>query len=318
MRAATFLAPGKIDITTCPVPEPLADEVLVRLEGCGVGTPDLSAWEGHPLYDYPLPPGQPGHEGWGVITSVGSEVRDMAPGDRVTLFSRHAYAEYDVAPASTVVRLPPALDNQPFPGTSLASAASIFRRCEIKHGQTVAIVGIGFLGALLTQLVAGAGARVIAVTRRRYGLDTARIFGAAELVIMERDNEDTIEQVHDLSGGKGCDCVIEATGKQGPLNLAAELVREQGRLVIAGYHFDGMRQVNLQLWNALGLEVVNAHQRDPKHLSAGAQAAADAIVSGKLDPAPLYTHHYSLEQLALALETAASRPDGFMKAMIVL
>ena len=66
----------------------------------------------------------------------------------------------------------------------------------------------------------------------------------------------------ELTGGRFCDVVIEAVGKQWPLDLAAELAGERGRLIIAGYHQDGLRQVNMQLWNWRGLDVINAHQRD--------------------------------------------------------
>ena len=70
--------------------------------------------------------------------------------------------------------------------------------------------------------------------------------------------------VKELTGGAFCDRVIEAVGKQWPLDLAAELTRERGRLIVAGYHQDGPRQVNMQLWNWRGLDVINAHERDPE------------------------------------------------------
>ena len=73
-----------------------------------------------------------------------------------------------------MVPLPAALDGVPFPGEPLGCAINIFRRSDIEAGQTVAIVGIGFLGALLTQLAAHAGARVIAISRRPFALDVAR------------------------------------------------------------------------------------------------------------------------------------------------
>jgi len=61
-----------------------------------------------------------------------------------------------------------ALDGLPFPGEPLGCAMNIFRRSGIRRGDTVAIIGIGFLGALLVQLAAGAGARVIAISRRMH------------------------------------------------------------------------------------------------------------------------------------------------------
>ncbi len=158
---------------------------------------------------------------------------------------------------------------------------NIFRRSGITAGQTVAIVGVGFLGALLTQLAADAGARVIAIGRRPYALDIARRMGAAETVAMD-DHEQVIAVVRDLTGGHLCPVVIEAAGQQGPLDLAGELTGERGRLVIAGYHQDGPRQVNLQMWNWRGLDVINAHERDPAVYAAGMREAITLAAAGRL------------------------------------
>jgi threonine dehydrogenase-like Zn-dependent dehydrogenase len=67
--------------------------------------------------------------------------------------------------------------------------------------------------------------------------------------------------VRSLTNSAFCDVVIECTGMQWPLDLAGELTRERGRLVIAGFHQDGPRQVNMFLWNWRGLDVINAHER---------------------------------------------------------
>ena len=121
-----------------------------------------------------------------------------------------------------------------------------------------------------------------------------------------------------LTGGDGCDHVIEAVGKQWPLDLSAELTRERGRLVIAGYHQDGPRQVNMQLWNWRGLDVINAHERDRAVYVQGIREAVDAVSSGRLDPGPLYTHVFPLERLGDALDATRDRPDGFLKALVTL
>jgi threonine dehydrogenase-like Zn-dependent dehydrogenase len=139
--------------------------------------------------------------------------------------------------------------------------------------------------------------------------------GAADVIPMD-ENAAAIERVKQLTGGTLCDCVIEAVGHQGPLDLAAELVRERGRLVVAGYHQDGPRQVNMWLWNWRGLDVINAHERDPKVYMAGMAEALDAVISGRLDPTPLYTHVFPLEQLGDALDATRDRPAGFLKALV--
>jgi threonine dehydrogenase-like Zn-dependent dehydrogenase len=264
---------------------------------------------------YPTEPGALGHEAWGFVDALGEGVEGLSIGDRVAALSYKSYAEYDLADAEAVVRLPEALAGQPFPGEPLGCAMNIFRRSDIQAGQTVAIVGIGFLGAILTRLATDAGARVIAISRRPFSLDLARRFGAAETIPMD-DHWAIIEQVKALTGGALCERVIEAVGKQWPLDLASELVAEGGRLVVAGYHQDGPRQVNMQMWNWKGIDVVNAHERNPEINMRGMREAVEAVASGRLDPSPLYTHYYPLDRLGEALDATRDRPDGFLKALV--
>ena len=317
MRAAVLAAPGEMRTEQVPRPQPGKAEVLVRLEGCGVCASNLPPWEGREWFSYPMEPGALGHEGWGIITEVGAEVLDFQPGDRVAMLSLHAYAEYDVADQNAVVKLPDALRDLPLPGEPLGCAMNIFGRSEIKPGQTVAIVGIGFLGALLTRLASQAGAEVIAVARRPFAQAIAAHMGAAHTLPMD-DHWRIIEQVKLLTNGRGCDVVVEAVGKQWPLDLAAELTCERGRLVIAGYHQDGLRSVNMQLWNWRGLDVINAHERDPLLYTGGIKQAVAAVESGALDPSPLYTHTFPLEQIGDALRATQERPGGFLKALVTL
>jgi threonine dehydrogenase-like Zn-dependent dehydrogenase len=177
-------------------------------------------------------------------------------------------------------------------------------------------VGVGFLGTVLTSLCAAAGAYVIAVGRRPFALDLARHYGADETILMD-DHARVLERVKAITDGAGCDRVIEAAGAQWPLDLATELTRERGRLIIAGYHQDGPRQVNMQLWNWRGLDVINAHERDPAIYVQGMREAANAVASGALDPTPLYTHRVSLGRIGEAFEAMQRRDGNFMKALVM-
>jgi 2-desacetyl-2-hydroxyethyl bacteriochlorophyllide A dehydrogenase len=315
MRAAVVAAPGRIEIQEVEIPQPQPGQVQVRIEGCGVCASSLPLWQGQPWFTYPFPPGAPGHEAWGRVTALGSDVEGLNVGDRVTMLGYGGYAEYDVNDAQAVARLPAALDGQPFPGEAVGCAFNVIKRCGIQRGDTVAIIGIGFLGALLTRLATDAGAHVIAISRRPFSLDIARAYGAAETIAMD-DHWRIIEQVKSLTNGQFFPVVIEAVGQQWPLDLAAELTAERGRLIIAGYHQDGPRQVNMQLWNWRGLDVINAHERDQQIYVNGMREAAEAVASGRLDLGPLLTHTFPLEQLAAAFDAARDRPEGFLKAII--
>jgi 2-desacetyl-2-hydroxyethyl bacteriochlorophyllide A dehydrogenase len=314
MRADVLSGPGQVEVRNLPVVGPAAGEVLVRMEGCGVCASNIPVWQGRSWFDYPVTPGAPGHEGWGRIAAVGSGVNPARIGERVTLLSYHAYAEFDRAPADQAIQLPDAIPF--FPGEAVGCALNVFRRSEIVAGDTVAILGIGFLGALLTSLAVQAGAKVLALARRPFALELAGRCGAAVLIPMD-DHGRIIERVRELTNGTLCQKVIEATGQPWPLDLAGELTAVRGRLVVAGYHQDGPRSVNMQTWNWKGLDVINAHERDPRLYVEGMRLAVAAVASGRLDLAPLCTHTFALEQLGEAYQLMLERPDGFLKGMIL-
>jgi threonine dehydrogenase-like Zn-dependent dehydrogenase len=315
-RTAVLSAPRLTQIVSTQLRAPAADEVRVRLQGCGICASNLAVWEGRPWFQYPRAAGSPGHEGWGRIDALGSEVRDLEVGQRVALISGHAYAEYDTAPRNAVVKLAPELDALPFPGEALACAMNIFERSEISAGQHVAIVGGGFLGLLLTQLAARTGAKVVVLSRRQFALEQARQRGASETIAI-RELRGTVEQSKHLRGA-GFERVIEAVGVQSTLDLASELTAERGRLIIAGYHQDGPRQVDMQQWNWRGLDVINAHERSLARYVSGVQRAMDAILAGLLDPFPLLTHQVPLAELDRGFALTRSRPDGFIKALMMV
>mgnify|MGYP002777951851 CR=1 FL=1 len=316
-RACVIAAPGRAEVRDVAPPEPGPGQVRVRLAGSGVCHSNLPLWEGRDWFTYPTAPGNPGHEGWGVVDAAGDGVPPALVGQRVAALSHAAYATHDVTDAAHVVPLPPSLGDAPFPGEPLGCAVNIFARADVQAGYTVAVVGVGFLGALLCRLAADAGARVIAVSRRPFARDVARQYGAHELVAMD-DHHGVIDRVRALTGGRFCERVIECTGAQWPLDLAGELTAERGRLVIAGFHQDGPRQVNMFLWNWRGLDVVNAHERDPAVYVDGMRRAVDLVADGRLDPRPLYTHRFPLDHLGDALDAARERPDGFLKALVTV
>lgn len=315
MKAAVFNEPRSIIIKDITTPAIGDDQVLIKLEGCGICGSNMPVWEGREWFNYPFNPGQPGHEGWGVVTETGRNVKSVKIGDRVAALSYNAFAEYDVAREDEIVKLSNDLSSIPFPGEPLGCVMNIFKRSNIKPGDIVAVVGIGFLGSLLTQLSHNAGAKVIAISKREYSLDVAKKLGADYTIPMD-ENWKVIDKVKEITNEELCDKVIEAVGLQGPLDIASELTKVRGNLIIAGYHQDGMRQVNMQLWNWRGIDVINAHERDENVYINGIRDAAEAIKNKQLNPSILYTHKFSIDNINDAFNTMHQRPDGFVKALI--
>lgn len=313
--AAVFLGDRRVNTREIAVPAPGPHEVRVQLEGCGICASNLPVWEGRAWFNYPLEAGAPGHEGWGVVDAVGHEVTTLRPGDRVAMVSNHAYARYDVAPVDHVVRIPDSLHDQPVPAEPLGCAMNIFRRSDVREGHSVAIIGIGFLGALLTALCVRAGAAVTAISRRQFARHVAETLGARASIELDTLSRASKEARAHCSGS-GFDRVIEAVGTQEALDLATDLTGVRARLVIAGFHQDGSRSVNLQKWNWQGLDVINAHERDTSEYRRGMEEAIALIAAGVLDPLPLYTHRFELSELGEGLAAVAERPAGFLKALV--
>jgi 2-desacetyl-2-hydroxyethyl bacteriochlorophyllide A dehydrogenase len=308
VRAAVLQSPRKVVVTEVPVPEPGRDEVLVKLSGAGICASELPVWEGREWFQYPRTAGEPGHEGWGRIEALGEGVENLSVGQRVALISQRAHAELDVARAEHVVVLPFGVsDDSAFPGEPLACAVNALRRAAVQPDERVAVVGCGFLGLLLIQLCSELTDDLLAVSRRQSSLRAALDAGATRALRL--DDSAALERCEPF------DVVFEVTGFQLPLDLAARLTRVRGRLIIAGYHQDGLRTVDMQLWNWRGLDVINAHEREPAVYADGLRGAVDAVLAGRLDPGPLLTHRFPLSELGEAYRISAERPDGFIKAI---
>jgi threonine dehydrogenase-like Zn-dependent dehydrogenase len=294
-----------------PVPGP--GQAVVRLAGCGVCGSDLPLWSGQPWFTYPCAAGAPGHEGWGTVERVGEGVPAALTGAPVTGLIDNAYASHAVVGYERLVRLPASLEGRPLPGEPLGCAVNVVERSRIGAGDTVAVVGVGFLGALLVRLASSRAARVIAVSRRPFARALAQELGAEHAVEL---GEGAVEAVAELTGGDLCQVVIEAGGRQATLDAAARLVAVRGRLVVAGYHQDGPRQVDMQLWNWRGIDVINAHEREVAVRMNGIRAAVDWVAGGGVDLEQLLTHRFALRDIECALRTAVQRPDGFLKALV--
>jgi threonine dehydrogenase-like Zn-dependent dehydrogenase len=317
MRSAILTEPRHFEVSSQDLPNPGEGEVRIRVRGCGVCGSDMGPWKGLQGLTYPMPAGAPGHEVFGTVESLGPGVQGFTVGQPVTALTYRAYSEFDLARAEDIVPLPESLAGRPVLGEPVACAVNVVRRAGVQEGDVVVLLGTGFLGALILQLLRVPGApkpsRVIAISRRRLPDDLAGRLGADESLTYD---DDVHNKVGAVTGGEMAHVVFECTGRQRPLDLGAELTRVRGRLIVAGYHQDGPRTVNMQLWNWRGIDVINAHERDPDAYIRGMRSAADLIRRNDLKTDFLYTHKFTLNQLPDALDALAERPEGFLKGWI--
>jgi NADPH:quinone reductase len=317
MRAAVLVGPRQFELKELEVPEPGSDEVRIKVEYCGICSSNLAPWKGAPWFSYPFPPGAPGHESVGIVEQLGTKVSDLGVGEHVSMLGNNGFADYQIAKAKCVVAMSSGHNRAPFLGEPLGCAMNVFRRAQVRKGDWVAIVGTGFLGIILLQLSVEAGAKIIAISRRESALRIAEKMGAT-LALSSKNRDELLGGVRDATGQMLCNVVIEAGGAQDTLDIASDLTGTRGRLVIAGYHQDGPRLVNMQEWNWRGIDVINAHERDEAVYVEGIRAAAQAVAGARIRLDELVSHFFPLEQIEEGFRTLERRPEGFVKGVVRL
>jgi len=253
MRVVQISQPGgPLEIVERPIPEPGRGSVRIRVEACGICHSDALTKDGHyPGIQYPR---VPGHEVAGVIDAVGADTPDWQPGQRVGVgwnggYCGHCdycrrgeffacvthqvtgvtydggYAEYMIAPASAVARMPadlPAVDTAPLMCAGVTTFNAL-RNAGARPGDVVAVLGLGGLGHLGVQYAAKMGFQTVGIARGKDKESLARQLGAS--VYIDSQSQDPAAELQKLGGAK----VILATATSGEAMSAV-----QGGLAVNG------------------------------------------------------------------------------------
>jgi threonine dehydrogenase-like Zn-dependent dehydrogenase len=257
MRAAIIDAPGAVRVGEWETPRPAAGEVLVSVGATGISAGDMYIYLGTNAYaKYPV---IGGHEIAGTVAEVGAGVAAVAPGECVVvepfmgcgacypcrvgkrnccanlqIIGVHrpgGFAEYVVAPASNIHKIPAglALAFASF-AEPVAIGVQACRRGQVSAGEYVLILGCGPIGLALIEVARARGARPVAADILPERLETARKLGAQVLAADEALLQNVLEQTN----GEGAPVVIEATGNVTAMEQTADLVAAGGRIVIVG------------------------------------------------------------------------------------
>jgi 2-desacetyl-2-hydroxyethyl bacteriochlorophyllide A dehydrogenase len=323
MRAVTFQAPGEVAVQDVPEPElQRPDDAIVQIDASGICGSDLHIYHGR----VPVERGFTiGHEFVGTVLSAGPEFERAATGERV-LGCFHtacatcapcirgdyhrcahgrtfghgshlgdlqgAQAERLLVPRAnlTLRRVPQDMpdDVALFAGDVLGTGYHAIAHAGLRSGDTAAVLGLGPVGLCAVQAARAAGAtQVFAIDTVPERLRMAERFGALPIHLTE---EDPKRAVRAATGGMGVDVAVDAVGDPAPLALAISLARDAGTVSGIGA-YAGRGEVPLGLaWLKgvtlrLGLANVIAH----------VDRVLAMVSAGLLDPAPLVTHHMSLE-----------------------
>jgi 2-desacetyl-2-hydroxyethyl bacteriochlorophyllide A dehydrogenase len=324
MRAVTFQAPGEVQVDEVREPELLAaDDAIVRVGASGICGSDLHIYHGR----VQIEPGFViGHEFVGEVAAAGDEVTRVAVGDHVlgtyatacgecffckreefhkcdesrvfghgkTLGSlQGAQAELLLVPHANLAlrRVPAGLpdDVALFAGDVMGTAFHAIDSRPLAEGETAAILGMGPVGLCAVQAAKAAGAsEVIAIDTVEDRLRMAQSFGATPVHLTEGDPRGEVKK---LTEGRGVDLAVDAVGHPDALDLALRLARKAGTVSATGVYAERVEVHMGVLW-IKALTLTSGHANVIKHLD----RVLELLSAGKLDPAPLVTHHMKLDE----------------------
>jgi threonine dehydrogenase-like Zn-dependent dehydrogenase len=333
MHVPVFQGEGRLEYMERPCPRlHRPDDVLVRIESCGICGTDLNILAVPAAHK--APPGIIiGHEGVGIVDQVGPGVAGLQPGDRVVVANRltcdtcaycrrgldnqctdyqtigttidGAFAPFLVAPARALWKIDPSVprdDAALF--EPLACVVGSVRRAPIQPGDNVAIVGGGPMGLLfaLVYRTLGAG-RVIVLDVAPYRLEFAQELGMDALNVTTVDAPAEVKRIT----GLGADLVVDAVGNQ--LGQAVKLARRGAQVVLFGLRPHDSPPVNQYTITRYDLTVHGTF--------VGLHPFAQTIQlleSRRIQPSILVTHHLPLAQLQEGVELMRSQQA--MKVLI--
>lgn len=265
MKALLLSQYRQLEITELPVPEPGADEVLIRVAACGICGSDVHGYDGSS--GRRIPPIVMGHEAAGRVAAVGKNAANFSEGERVTFDSTvfcgacgyclrgeinlcdrrevlgvscgdyrraGAFAEYVLVPARIVYRMP---DNLSYAHAAMLEACSVALHAvsltPLERDGSALVVGAGTIGLLLLQALRASGCeRVFVADIDRTRLEVAKKMGATEIFFA--GEADYVSQIVRRAGGSGVDAAIEAVGRNETVAAAIDSVRKGGAVTLVG------------------------------------------------------------------------------------
>ncbi|MDQ2712411.1 MAG: galactitol-1-phosphate 5-dehydrogenase [Acidobacteriota bacterium] len=265
MKALLLSEYNRLEVVDVPMPRPGPDDVLVKVEACGICGSDVHGYDGST--GRRIPPLVMGHEAAGVVAAAGANVIDLKEGQHVTFDStvycgvceycrkgevnlcenrevlgvstpeyrrQGAFAEYVSVPRRIVHPLPQDLAfSDAAMIEPLAVAVHAVALSEVLEGSTALVVGAGMIGLLVLQALREKGCSSLIVS----DIDDTRLQLAKDLgatVIINAKTADVPTEVKRHTAGKGVDVALEAVGSTPTIRTAIDSVRKGGTVTLIG------------------------------------------------------------------------------------
>jgi L-iditol 2-dehydrogenase len=356
MKAWVLGDPGQLRLADKPVPRPGPAEVLVRIDATAICATDLEVISHGPpaLIGGELPFNRnftPGHEYMGTIVALGPTVDEFAVGERVAVeihagcgrcercrqgmytsclnYGRNygeynkghrangfttdgGFAQYAVNHVNTLVRVPEGLSDEV--ATLIVTAGTAMYGLDVLGGlvagQSLVVTGAGPIGLMAVAVGKALGASPVIVTDivdSRLAVGTR--VGADEAINASR--EPAVDAVGRLTGGRGVDFVFECSGAPNAVNEAIKMLKRGGRVCLGAFsNQPALVDVGYIVTNNIYLYGIRGEGQS------AVRRAASLIAQGKLDPSPLHTHTFALDQLPDAVRYFKDKIEGAIKVVI--
>ena len=341
MKTAVMLDIGKIGFEEREIPQVKDDEVLVKLEYVGICGSDLHYYESGAIGDFIVkPPFVLGHEPGGTVVEVGKDVKHLKVGDRVALepgktcgrceFCRQGkynlcpdvvffatppvdgvFQEYAAHEAALCFKLP---DNvSTLEGALIEPLAVGFHAANqggAHAGQTAVVMGAGCIGLVSMMALKAQGvSRVYVVDVMAKRLEKALELGADGVI--NGKEEDAVEAVRRLTGGAGCDLVIETAGTEITTRQAIHMTKKGAVIVLVGYSKSG--EMTLPMSLALDKELTFKTVFRYRHIY---PMAIDAVAAGRVNLKGIVTDIFDFEDIQNAMDRSVADKANIVKAVV--
>jgi len=240
-----------------PDPECGASEVIVDVKAAGLNFPDTLIIAGKYQVQPPMP-FIPGAEAAGVVSAIGSDVKNVRVGDEVIFIGSHGgFCEKATVPAMMVVPKPPQTSFEQAAGigmTYFTSYHALKQRANLQPGETVLVLGAaGGVGITAVELAKQMGATVIAAASSAEKLELTQKMGADHLI--NYSEESLKDRIKEITGGKGVDVVYDPVG--GDISeTALRSIAWNGRFLVVGFAAGEIPKIPLNLALLKGASIV--------------------------------------------------------------
>lgn len=322
MPAAILRGIGDIVCDEAPVPDGAAGKVLVKMQMASICGTDLHyVYHGWPRNEYPMAPGEPGHEGVGTVVDPGPT--QLAEGSLVltvpNIWEARNFAGYQAVSPHFLVELP---DNKPAAELMMAQQLGtvIFAAQKLPDmtGKTAVVIGQGSAGLFHDFYLRRLGAaRIITIEPNKDRREAGYSLEVDESI--DVTGPAAVDAVLQLTGGAGAEVVVDAVGGADTLDQAIHMAAAEGHVHVFGLP-TGFDKVPFDLGTyflkRLDMRTIFGAQ-DQTGLTSFREAL-DLIVRGDIDMAPYVTHTLPLEQVSEAFELAHEPRDGALKVSLTM